>query len=128
MASENTKLNDLIEAIGSMTVLELAELVELLQEKFGVTAMAAAPAAADASSNGEAAAAEQTEFDVVLSEIGPNKIPVIKVVRQITGLGLKESKAIVDQAPNAVKEGVSRDEADEIAKLLEAEGATIEIK
>ena len=103
-------------------------MVELLQEKFGVTAMAAAPAPADASSNGEAAAAEQTEFDVVLSEIGPNKIPVIKVVRQITGLGLKESKAIVDQAPNAVKEGVSRDEADEIAKLLEAEGATIEIK
>ena len=89
--------------------------------------MAAMPAAAPAS-NGEAEEAEQTEFDVVLSEIGPNKIPVIKVVRQITGLGLKESKAMVDEAPNAIKEAVSRDEAEEIAKLLQAEGATVDIK
>ncbi|MCY3694578.1 MAG: 50S ribosomal protein L7/L12 [Chloroflexi bacterium] len=127
MATKKADVNELIGAIESLTVLELAELVEQLKEKFGVSAMAAMPAAAPAS-NGEAEEAEQTEFDVVLSEIGPNKIPVIKVVRQITGLGLKESKAMVDEAPNAIKEAVSRDEAEEIAKLLQAEGATVDIK
>ncbi|MDE2862007.1 MAG: 50S ribosomal protein L7/L12 [Chloroflexota bacterium] len=127
MATKKADVNELIGAIESLTVLELTELVEQLKEKFGVSAMAAMPAAAPAS-NGEAEEAEQTEFDVVLSEIGPNKIPVIKVVRQITGLGLKESKAMVDEAPNAIKEAVSRDEAEEIAKLLQAEGATVDIK
>ncbi len=128
MATSKTSVSDLIGAIEALTVLELADLVDQLKEKFGVSAMAAMPMAAAPAANGEAQEAEQTEFDVVLAEIGPNKIPVIKVVRQITGLGLKESKAIVDQAPNAVKEAVSRDEADEIAKQLEAEGATVEIK
>jgi large subunit ribosomal protein L7/L12 len=128
MATSKTSVSDLIGAIEALTVLELADLVDQLKEKFGVSAMAAMPMAADPAANGEAQEAEQTEFDVVLAEIGPNKIPVIKVVRQITGLGLKESKAIVDQAPNAVKKAVSRDEADEIAKQLEAEGATVEIK
>ena len=127
MATKKADVGELIGAIESLTVLELAELVDQLKEKFGVSAMAAMPAAAPAA-NGEAEEAEQTEFDVVLSEIGPNKIPVIKVVRQITGLGLKESKAIVDEAPNAIKEAVSRDEAEEIAKLLQAEGATVDIK
>ena len=127
MATKKADVSELIGAIESLTVLELAELVEQLKDKFGVSAMAAMPAAAPAS-NGEAEEAEQTEFDVVLSEIGPNKIPVIKVVRQITGLGLKESKAMVDEAPNAIKEAVSRDEAEEIAKLLQAEGATVDIK
>jgi large subunit ribosomal protein L7/L12 len=127
MATKKADVGELIEAIESLTVLELAELVDQLKEKFGVSAMAAMPAAAPAS-NGEAEEVEQTEFDVVLSEIGPNKIPVIKVVRQITGLGLKESKAMVDEAPNAIKEAVSRDEAEEIAKLLQAEGATVDIK
>lgn len=127
MATKKADVGELIGAIESLTVLELAELVDQLKEKFGVSAMAAMPAAAPAA-NGEAEEAEQTEFDVVLSEIGPNKIPVIKVVRQITGLGLKESKAIVDEAPNAIKEAVSRDEAEEIAKQLQAEGATVDIK
>ena len=127
MATKKVDLNELVGSIESLTVLELAELVDQLKEKFGVSAMAAMPAAAPAA-NGEAEAVEQTEFDVVLTEVGPNKIPVIKVVRQITGLGLKESKAMVDEAPNAIKEAVSRDEAEELAKLLQAEGATVEVK
>lgn len=127
MAKKKSPVEDIIGSIEGMTVLELAELVDALKEKFGVAAMpvAAAPAAA---ANGAEAAEEQTEFNVNLAEVGPNKIPVIKVVRQITGLGLKEAKAVVDDAPGPVKEGVSRDEAEEIAKKLEAEGAKAEIK
>lgn len=120
----------LIEAISQMTVLELAELVKALEEKFGVSA--AAPVAVAAPAAGGAAAApaeeEQTEFDVILEAVGANKIPVIKVVREITGLGLTESKAIVDGAPKAVKEKVSKADAEALkAKLTEA-GATVKIK
>ena len=126
MAKKKSPVEDIMGSIEGMTVLELAELVDALKEKFGVSAMpvaAAAPAA-----NGAEAVEEQTEFDVNLTEVGPNKIPVIKVVRQITGLGLKEAKAVVDEAPGPVKEGVSKDEADESVGKLEAEGAKAEIK
>ncbi len=121
---------ELIQAIEEMTVLELADLVKALEEKFGVSAavpMAAMPAGAVA---GEAVeeAEEKTQFDVILSVIGDKKIQVIKVVREITGLGLKEAKAVVDEAPKAVKEGVSKDEADEIKTKLEEVGATVEVK
>jgi large subunit ribosomal protein L7/L12 len=121
---------ELIQAIEEMTVLELSELVKALEEKFGVSAaapMAVMPAGAVA---GEAAEAEEekTQFDVILSVIGDKKIQVIKVVREITGLGLKEAKAVVDEAPKPVKEGVSKDEAEEIKAKLEEVGATIEIK
>lgn len=119
----------LIEAISQMTVLELAELVKALEEKFGVSA--AAPVAVAAPAAGAAAAPaeeEQTEFDVILEAVGANKIPVIKVVREITGLGLTESKAIVDGAPKAVKEKFSKADAEALkAKLTEA-GATVKIK
>lgn len=121
---------ELIQAIEEMTVLELSELVKALEEKFGVSAaapMAVMPAGAVA---GEAAEAEEekTQFDVILSAIGDKKIQVIKVVREITGLGLKEAKALVDEAPKPVKESVSKDEAEEIKNKLEEVGATIEVK
>ena len=127
-AAKNS-VDTIIKSIETMTVLELAELVDALKEKFGVSAMPVM-AAGPADTNGAAAAVveEQTEFDVHIAEVGPNKIPVIKVVRQATGLGLKEAKAVVDEAPGPVKQGVSKQEADELAKLLEAEGATAEIK
>ena len=112
--------DQIIEAIEKMTVLELAELVKALEEKFGVSA--AAPVAA------AAAEEEQTEFDVILKEAGQGKINVIKAVREITGLGLKEAKALVDGAPKAVKEKVSKADADEAKAKLEAAGATVEIK
>lgn len=128
MAKKKSNVADLIGTIESMSVLELAELVDALKDKFGVVAMPVAAAAPAAEANGAEAAEEQTEFSVMLAEVGPNKIPVIKVVRQITGLGLKEAKAVVDEAPGPVREGVSRDEADDIAKKLEAEGAKAEIK
>lgn len=120
----------MIQAIEEMTVLELADLVKALEEKFGVSAaapMAVMPAGAIA---GEAAeeVEEKTQFDVILSVVGDKKIQVIKVVREITGLGLKEAKALVDEAPKPVKESVSKDEADEIKTKLEEVGATIEIK
>ena len=125
MASE--KITSLIEEIKNMTVLELSELVKAIEEEFGVTA--AAPVAAAA---GPAAAAapeeEQTEFSVILANVGAQKIKVIKVVREITGLGLKEAKDLVDGAPNPVKEAVSKQEADEIKAKLEEVGAGIEIK
>lgn len=132
--SEDTspKVAELIDSIGSLTVLELAELVKALEDKFGVSAaapmmMAGAMPAAAAADEGEEVA-EQTEFDVVLTGAGDKKIQVIKVVREITSLGLKEAKALVDEAPKAVKEAVAKAEADEIqAKLTEA-GATVEIK
>ncbi|HJO06588.1 MAG TPA: 50S ribosomal protein L7/L12 [Chloroflexota bacterium] len=127
MAKKKSPVEDIMGSIEEMTVLELAELVDALKEKFGVSAMPVA-AAAPAAANGAEAEEEQTEFNVNLAEVGPNKIPVIKVVRQITGLGLKEAKAVVDEAPGPVKEGVSKDEAEEIVAKLEAEGAKAEIK
>jgi large subunit ribosomal protein L7/L12 len=127
--------DDLLEAIDKMTVLELSEFIKRFEERYGVTAAApvaaaAAPAAAAAGGGGEAAAAaeEQTEFSAVLAEVGPNKIPVIKVVRELTGLGLKEAKDLVDAAPKPVKEGVARDEAEKIKAALEEQGAKVEIK
>ncbi len=120
---------ELIEAIETMTVLELSELVTALEDKFGVSAAApVAVAAGPAAGGGEAAVEEQTEFNVVLTSIGDKKIQVIKAVREITGLGLKEAKAVVDGAPGNVKEGVSKDEAEEIKGKLEAAGASAELK
>ena len=121
---------ELIKAIEEMSVLELSELVKELEEKFGVSAaapamMMAAPAAGAAA---PAAEEEKTEFDVVLKENGANKIAVIKVVREITGLGLKEAKELVDGAPKTVKEGVSKDEAEEMKKKIEEAGAVVELK
>ena len=121
------KKEDVIEYISNMTVLELSELVKELEEKFGVSA--AAPIAVAAAPAAEAEeAAEQTEFDVVLTAVGDKKIQVIKVVRAITGLGLKEAKAVVDGVPGPVKEGVSKDDAEGIKSQLEEAGATVEIK
>jgi len=121
--------DELIEAIETMSVLELSELVTALEDKFGVSAAApVAVAAGPAAAGGEAAAEEQTEFNVVLTSAGDKKIQVIKAVREITGLGLKEAKAVVDGAPGNVKEGVSKDEAEEIKTKLEAAGASVELK
>jgi len=123
---------ELMETIENMTVLELSELVKALEERFGVsaTAVAAAPAAGVAAGDGAAAAAEeeQTEFDVVLQSAGEKKIQVIKVVRAATGLGLKEAKALVDEAPNAVREGVSREDAEGLQAQLQEAGATVELR
>jgi len=122
---------DIIDFIANMTVLELSEMIKDLEEKFGVTAAApVAVAAGPAVAGGEAAPAveEKTEFDAVLTVIGPNKIQVIKEVRAITGLGLKEAKEAVENVPTTLKEGVSKAEAEEIKKKLEAQGATVEIK
>jgi large subunit ribosomal protein L7/L12 len=118
------------EAIKSMTVLELAQLVKDLEEEFGVSAaaMVAAVPAAGGAAGAAAPAEEKTEFDVILTNAGANKINVIKVVREITGLGLKEAKDLVDGAPKPVKEGVSKEEAEQIKKKLEEAGATVEIK
>ena len=127
--------DQLLEAFEKMTVLELSEFKKKFEDKFGVTAaapvaMAAAPAAGGAAGAAEAAPAaeEQTEFTAVLAEIGPNKIPVIKVVRELTGLGLKEAKDLVDASPKPVKEGVNREEAEKIKAALEEQGAKVEIK
>ena len=117
---------DIIQAIKEMTVLELNELVTACEEEFGVSA--AAPVAVAGGAVAGAAAEEKTEFDVVLSNAGANKIKVIKVVREITGLGLKEAKEIVDGAPKTLKEGVSKEEADQIKEKLEAAGASVEVK
>jgi len=122
-------VNNIIEAIEKMTVMELVELKKALEEKFGVTA--AAPMMMGAMPMGGAAAApveEKTEFDVILSGFGANKIQVIKVVRELTGLGLKEAKDLVDGAPKPVKEGVTKDEAQKIKAKLEEQGATVDIK
>ena len=119
---------DIISAIENMTVLELAELVEELQEKFGVSAVAPVAAAAPAAGAAEAADAEQTEFDVILASIGDQKIKVIKTVREITGLGLKDAKGLVDSAPKAVKEKIDKEEAEQIKEKLAEVGATVEIK
>ena len=131
MASKLSQ-DDILEAIDGMTVLELSEFIKAFEERYGVTAAApAAVAVAAPAAGGDAAAdagAEQTEFEVVLAEVGPNKIPVIKVVRELTGLGLKEAKDLVDAAPKAVKEGVDKDEAEKIKAALEEQGAKVEIK
>jgi len=121
--------DEILETISNMTVMEVVELIEAMEEKFGVTA-AAAVAAAPAAGGGEAAAAEEekTEFDVVLSSFGDNKVGVIKAVRGMTGLGLKEAKALVEGAPAPVKEGASKEEADEMKAKLEEAGATVELK
>ena len=119
-----------VEFIGNMTVLELSEFIKELEDVFGVEAAAPAAAvmAAPAAGGDAGGAEEQTEFDVILKGAGGNKIAVIKAVRAITGLGLKEAKALVDEAPKALKEGVSKDEADEAAKQLEEAGAEVEVK
>ncbi|MCK5914893.1 MAG: 50S ribosomal protein L7/L12 [Deltaproteobacteria bacterium] len=120
---------DVIQFIENMSVLELSELVKELEEKFGVSAAAPMAAAAMPAAGGDAAAAvEQTEFDVVLTSFGEKKIQVIKAVREITGLGLKEAKAAVEAVPNAIKEAISKDEAEEIVKKLEEVGASAEVK
>ena len=129
MADKTLTKDQLIEAIKGMTVLELSEMVKALEEEFGVSAaapmaVAAAPAAAEAAAPAE----EQTQFDVVLAAFGDQKIQVIKVVRALTGLGLKEAKDVVEGAPKAIKEGVSKDEAEDAKKQLEDAGATVEIK
>ena len=122
-------LNKIVEDLSSLTVLEAAELSKLLEEKWGVSAAApVAVAAAPAAGGGEAAAEEKTEFDIELSEAGSNKIAVIKEVRTITGLGLKEAKDLVEGAPKEVKAGVNKKEAEEIKKKLEAAGAKVELK
>jgi large subunit ribosomal protein L7/L12 len=128
--------DQLLEAIDGMTMLELSEFIKKFEERYGVTAaapvaVAAAPAAGGAAAGGAAPAAggeEQSEFSAVLSEVGPNKIPVIKVVRELTGLGLKEAKDLVDAAPKPVKEGIGKDEADKIKAALEEQGAKVDIK
>jgi large subunit ribosomal protein L7/L12 len=123
----NVTKDDVIEFVSNMSVLELSDLVKELEEKFGVSAampMAAAPAGVSAPVEAE----EKTEFDVMLSEVGEKKIQVIKAIRAITGLGLKEAKGLVDEAPKPVKEGVSKEEAEDIKKQLEEAGATVEVK
>jgi large subunit ribosomal protein L7/L12 len=125
----NVTKEDVIEFISNMSVLELSELVKELEDKFGVSAAAPMAMVAGPAAGGDAAAAEEkTEFDVILSQIGDKKIQVIKAIRAITGLGLKEAKAVVDEAPKPVKEGVSKEEAEDIQKQLEEAGATVEIK
>ncbi|MDN4620759.1 50S ribosomal protein L7/L12 [Paenibacillus sp. PsM32] len=116
----------ILEAIKGMTVLELNDLVKAIEEEFGVTA--AAPVAAAGGAGGGEAAAEQTEFEVILTSAGGSKINVIKAVREITGLGLKEAKEVVDNAPKAIKENVAKEEADSIKEKLEAAGASVEVK
>ncbi len=126
-----TDTDKLVESLGGMTVLELVELKDKLEEEWGVSAAAPVAVAAGvpaAGGDGAAAAEEKTAFDVVLTEAGGQKIQVIKVVRAVTGLGLKEAKELVDGAPNAVKEGVAQDEADQIKAQLEEAGATVELK
>ena len=119
---------EILEAISNMSVLELSELVKAIEEKFGVSAAAPVAVAAAPAAGAAAAAEEKTEFDVVLKEIGEKKIQVIKAVREITGLGLKDAKALVDGAPKEVKTGVAKAEAEEMKKKLEDAGATVELK
>ncbi|MAI08682.1 MAG: 50S ribosomal protein L7/L12 [Magnetococcales bacterium] len=121
-------LNAIKETLSSLTVMEVAELVKTLEEEWGVSAAAAAVAMPAAGGDAGAAAAEKTEFDVVLAGAGDNKIGAIKVVREITGLGLKEAKELVEGAPKTLKEGVSKDEAEELKKKIEEAGASCELK
>ncbi|ALD91795.1 50S ribosomal protein L7/L12 [Cupriavidus gilardii] len=120
--------DDILEAVGAMSVMELNDLVKAFEEKFGVSAAAMAVAAAPGAAGAGAAAEEKTEFNVVLAEVGANKVGVIKAVREITGLGLKEAKDLVDGAPKPVKEGVDKATADEAKKKLEEAGAKVEVK
>ncbi len=130
MAMSEEKMNELIESIEQMSVLELSQLVKALEDRFGVTAAAPMMAAAPAAGGAGAAEAveEKTEFDVVLTEIGANKVQVIKAVRELTSLGLKEAKDLVEAAPKAVKEGVTKDEAEAAKAKLEEVGAKAEVK
>ena len=132
MADKTLSKDELIEQIKKMSVLDLAELVHALEDEFGVSAAAPVAVAAGPAAGGGTAEAEaeeeKTSFDVVLQSFGEKKIEVIKVVRALTGLGLKEAKAVVEEAPKPVKEGVNKDEAEEAKKQLEAAGATVEVK
>lgn len=120
---------DILESISNMTVMEVVDLIEAMEEKFGVTAAAAVAAAPVAAAGGEAAAAaEKDEFDVVMTSFGENKVSVIKAVRAITGLGLKEAKEMVEGAPSTIKEGAAKAEAEEVKKQLEEAGASVELK
>ena len=119
---------EILDAIAGMTVLELSELIKEMEEKFGVSAAAAVAVAAPAAGGAAAAVEEQTEFTVMLTEIGANKVGVIKAVREITGLGLKEAKDLVDATPKAVKEGISKAEAEDAKKKIEEAGAKVELK
>jgi large subunit ribosomal protein L7/L12 len=120
---------DILETISNMSVMDVVDLISAMEEKFGVSAAAPVAIAAGPAAGGEAAAAEeQTEFDLILASFGTSKVPVIKAVREITGLGLKEAKDLVESAPAAVKEGIEQGEADELKKKLEEVGATVEIK
>ena len=124
-----TTKEEILEAISEMSVMDVVDLVKLMEEKFGVTAAAPVAAAAAPATGGEAAAAEeQSEFEIFLADVGEKKIDVIKAVRAITGLGLKEAKAIVDGAPSSVKEGANKDEAEQAKSQLEEAGATVELK
>ncbi|PLY15501.1 MAG: 50S ribosomal protein L7/L12 [Sedimenticola sp.] len=120
--------DDILEAIANMTVMDVVELISAMEDKFGVSAAAAVAAAPAAAAGDAAAAEEQTEFDVVLASFGANKVGVIKAVRGVTGLGLKEAKDAVEGAPTTLKEGVSKQEAEDVKKQLEEAGATVEIK
>lgn len=133
MATKTASKDQILEAIDGMTVLELSELVKAFEERYGVTAAApvaaaAAPAAGGDGGGAPAAVEEQTEFDAVLTEVGPNKILVIKAVRELTGLGLKEAKDLVDAAPKAVKEGVAKDEAEAVKEKLAEAGASVDVR
>lgn len=120
--------DDILESISNMTVMEVVDLISAMEEKFGVTAAAAVAAAPAAAAGDAGAAAEKDEFDVVMSSFGANKVSVIKVVRAITGLGLKEAKDMVEGAPSTVKEGAAKAEAEDVKKQLEEAGATVELK
>jgi large subunit ribosomal protein L7/L12 len=133
MATKTLDKDQILEAIDTMSVLELSELVKAFEERYGVTAaapvaVAAAPAGGGEGGAGAAAVEEQTEFDAVLTEVGANKILVIKAVRELTGLGLKEAKDLVDAAPKAVKEGVTKEEAEATKEKLAEAGATVDVK
>jgi len=120
---------DILETISNMSVMDVVDLISAMEEKFGVSAAAPVAVAAGPTAGGEAAAVEeQTEFDVFMTSFGAQKVPVIKVVREITGLGLKEAKELVEAAPANIKEGIAKDDADEIAKKLEEAGASVEVK
>jgi len=123
-----SKVDEILESIGSLTVLEAAELKDKMEEKFGVSAAAPVAVAAGGGAGGGAEEEEQTSFDVILTGIGDKKIQVIKVVREVTSLGLKEAKEVVDNAPGPVKEGVTKEEAETIKAKLEEQGATVELK
>ncbi len=120
--------DDILETISNMSVMDVVDLISAMEEKFGVSAAAPVAVAAGPAAGGEAAAEEQTEFDLMLTSFGTSKVPVIKAVREITGLGLKEAKDLVESAPAAIKEGIEQAEADELKKKLEEVGASVEIK